>query len=260
MAYEPYIRLGAFFIILIAMGVAETLWPRRVLDAPKAKRWFSNVGISFVSAGLVRLLLPLVPTVLALYCTEQGWGLLNILEVPYWFAFILSVLILDMLIYGQHVAFHYYPILWRLHRMHHADINIDASTGIRFHPIEIFLSMVIKLVSILVLGPPASAVLTFEVLLNGSAMFNHANVFIPIRTDATLRQFLVTPDMHRVHHSTHRREYNTNYGFCFPWWDRMFKTYTAQPAEGHTGMKIGLNIFRDSRYHGLFSMLRIPFL
>jgi len=260
MAYEPYIRLGAFFIILIAMGIAETLWPRRVLDAPKAKRWFSNVGISFVSSGLVRVLLPLVPTVLALYCTDQGWGLFNMIQLPFGVSFILSVLILDMLIYGQHVAFHHYPILWRLHRMHHADINIDASTGIRFHPIEIFLSMIIKLLSILALGPPASAVLTFEILLNGSAMFNHANVFIPIKSDATLRLFLVTPDMHRVHHSTHRREYNTNYGFCFPWWDRMFKTYTAQPAEGHTGMKIGLNIFRDSRYHGLFSMLRIPFL
>lgn len=260
MTYEPYIRIGAFFSILIIMGIMETLWPRRVLDAPKTKRWFSNVSVSFISAALVRGLLPLVPTSLAIYCTQQGWGLFNIINLPFGLQFIGSVLILDMLIYGQHVAFHYYPILWRLHRMHHADLNIDTSTGIRFHPIEIFLSIIIKLIAILAFGPPATAVLTFEVLLNGCAMFNHANVFIPIKGDKVLRLFLVSPDMHRVHHSTHRREYNTNFGFCFPWWDRVFRTYTAQPAEGHTDMKIGLNIFREPRHQGLLSMLRIPFL
>lgn len=260
MPYEAVIRLGTFLAILMAVGVAEVIWPRRTLTASKIRRWVANLSMSVISTVLLRLLLPLVPTGLALYLTENNWGLLNIIPLPSWMAFILSVLFLDMLIYWQHVAFHKHPMLWRLHRMHHIDTDIDASTGIRFHPIEILLSMLLKLAAISVLGPPAGAVLAFEVLLNGCALFNHANISLPQKVDAILRLFLVTPDQHRVHHSTFPDEFNANYGFNFPWWDRFFGTYVAQPEEGHTNMRIGLNIFRDPRYISIPKLLAIPFL
>ena len=216
MTTEIVIRAGSFLIVLITMGIAETVWPRRVLDAPKLHRWFSNISISVLSTLLVRLILPLAPTALALYCADRGWGMFNQIALPLWFSFPFSVLFLDMLIYWQHVVFHKVSILWRIHRMHHADLNIDASTGIRFHPIEIGLSMLIKLTAVLLLGPPAWAVIVFEILLNGCALFNHANVRLPLGLDTVLRLLVVTPDMHRVHHSTDMREANMNFGFSFP--------------------------------------------
>lgn len=260
MVYESAIRLGSFLAILMAVGVAETVWPKRKLTAPKLRRWIANLSMSIISTSLLRLLLPLVPTGLAFYLANHNWGLFNIVPLPGWMAFILSILLLDMLIYWQHVMFHQHPVLWRVHRMHHIDTDIDASTGIRFHPIEIILSMLLKLGAISMLGPPAIAVLVFEVLLNGCALFNHANIKIPTHVDAILRFIIVTPDQHRVHHSTHPDEFNANYGFNFPWWDRIFKTYVAQPKEGHTGMKIGLNIFRDRKYISIPKLLFIPFL
>jgi len=260
MEFESAIRLGSFFFILLAAGAAEYVWPRRQLTAPKIRRWIANLSMSVISTILLRLLLPLVPTGFALYLAEHNWGLLNIIPLPNWLSFLLAILLLDMLIYWQHVLFHQHQLLWRLHRMHHVDTDIDASTGIRFHPIEIVLSMILKLAAIALLGPPAEAVLAFEVLLNGCALFNHANVRFPARVDALLRLVVVTPDQHRVHHSTHPDEFNANYGFNFPWWDRVFGTYVPQPKEGHTAMRIGLNIFRDHKYISIPRLLSLPFI
>lgn len=259
MLSETSLRMGSFIAMLIIMGTAETLWPRRVLDAPKGHRWFTNLSMVGIASILTRLLLPIMPAGMALYCAKHGLGLFNTLNLPAWFTFLASVLLLDMVIYWQHVAFHRIQMLWRLHRMHHADLNIDASTGIRFHPIEIFMSMLIKLGAVLLLGPPTVAVITFEILLNGCALFNHANVRLPLNLDKWLRLVMVTPDMHRVHHSTDAGEFNMNYGFNFPWWDRIFGTYKAQPALGHNGMEIGLKVFRAPRYTHLWEMLVMPF-
>lgn len=256
---ESTIRLGVFAVILIIMGIAETRWPRRMLTASKPRRWTSNLSISVLSTFAVYLLLPLAPTAFALLCHERGWGILNSLTLPAWLAVPLAVLILDMLIYWQHVMFHKVPVLWRVHRMHHADVDIDTTTGIRFHPIEIVASMGIKLIAILLLGPAPMAVLLFEVLLNGCALFNHANVRLPLVLDGWLRLLMVTPDMHRVHHSTDMREANMNFGFNFPCWDRLFGTYKAQPDKGHDMMKIGMNIFREPHYMRIRNMLLIPF-
>ncbi|MDC0335430.1 sterol desaturase family protein [Pseudodesulfovibrio sp.] len=259
MTIELAVRVGSFLAILTIMGIAESVWPRRVLATPKGQRWFANISVSVLSTLIVRILLPLAPAGIAIYCAEHGIGLLNLVHIPFWLAFMSTVQLLDMLIYWQHVLFHRIPILWRIHRMHHADTDIDASTGIRFHPIEIALSMLIKISAIILLGPPASAVIVFEILLNGCALFNHANVRLPVTFDALLRLIAVTPDMHRVHHSTDMREANMNYGFNFPWWDRLFGTYKDQPDLGHTDMRIGLNIFRDPEFIRLTKMLTIPF-
>ncbi len=260
MSTELAIRVGSFLFMLVIMGTVETLWPRRVLDAPKKQRWFTNISVSVLSSLIARVLAPVAPVAAAIYCVENGVGLLNFLPIQPWLAFLTSVLFLDMLIYWQHVLFHKIPSLWLIHRMHHADTNIDASTGIRFHPIEIGMSIFIKLAAILILGPPPEAVITFEVLLNGCALFNHANVKLPLKLDKGLRLLMVTPDMHRVHHSTDMREANMNYGFNFPWWDRIFNTYKSQPDKGHTDMQIGLKIFRDSKFSNLGRMLTIPFI
>jgi sterol desaturase/sphingolipid hydroxylase (fatty acid hydroxylase superfamily) len=257
---ETLLRLGSFLVVLAAMGAAETLWPRRRLSTGKGRRWFANLSVAALASLLTRALVPLLPAGVAAYCAVHGIGLLNFISLPPVPAWIVSVLILDMVIYWQHVLFHRRRLLWRVHRMHHADLDIDASTGIRFHPIEIVLSMLIKLAVVLVLGPPAGAVILFEILLNGCAVSNHANVRIPLPVDRVLRLFLVTPDQHRVHHSTDMREANMNFGFNFPWWDRMFRTYKPQPDLGHEGMRIGLNIFRDREFGRLTRMLSIPFL
>lgn len=260
MSAEIALRIGSFLAMLIIMGVAETKWPRRQLDAPRKERWFANLSVSAISTFLARLLIPVAPVGMAMLCAEHRIGLLNLLPIPYWLSIAISVLLLDMLIYWQHVAFHRIRILWRIHRMHHADLNIDASTGIRFHPIEIVMSVGLKLAGITLLGPPAVAVIAFEILLNGCALFNHANVRLPLGLDAILRLVVVTPDMHRVHHSTNMREANRNYGFNFPWWDRIFGSYKAQPELGHEGMQIGMNIFREPKYGRLDRILAIPFL
>ncbi len=257
---ETIVRIGSFLIILAVMGVAETLYPRRPLTTPRIQRWFSNLSASLISTVLVRLVLPALPVALAGYCQANNLGLLNTIHIPDWLSLVSSLLVLDLLIYGQHVAFHKFRPLWRIHRMHHADLDIDTSTGVRFHPLEIFLSTLLKLAAVFLLGPPVLAVIAFEIILNGLALFNHANVQLPIPLDAALRRIIVTPDMHRVHHSTDMREANTNFGFNLSVWDRLFTTYKAQPDLGHLGMKIGLNIFREPEYSRLFRMLAIPFL
>jgi len=212
-----------------------------------------------LNTALVRLLMPTTAVAFAPVGQERGWGLLNNIDLPRWATVLLAVVALDLAIYLQHVLFHAVPALWRLHRMHHADLDIDVTTGARFHPIETAISMVLKLAAIAVLGAPAEGVLAFEVLLNATSMFNHANVRMPARLDRVLRWVVVTPDMQRVHHSIVPRETNSNYGFNAPWWDRLFGTYRSQPAAGHQGMTIGIDQFRSSREQRLDCMLTQPF-
>ena len=261
LAYETPIRLGFFFGVFLVMALLEMVLPRRKLSIPKTRRWGSNLGIVVLNTLVVRLLFPAAAVGVALFASEQGYGLFNNLAVPLPFVVIACVMTLDLLIYGQHVVMHKIPILWRLHRMHHVDLDFDVTTGARFHPVEIVLSMLIKFAAILLLGAPALAVLIFEVILNAAAMFNHSNVRLNLKLDRLLRLLLVTPDMHRVHHSAIRRETDSNYGFNVPWWDRLFGTYRAQPEAGHTGMQIGVGDIRDERLCvNLPGMLMLPFL
>ena len=259
MRNEVTIRLGFFLGVLALMAIWEVLAPRRALTISKTARWFANLAIISLNAAVVRLLFPVLPVALALLAQKKGWGLLNYFDAPYWFAVIAGVIVLDLVIYLQHVMFHAVPALWRLHMMHHADLDFDLTTGLRFHPIEIILSAGIKLAAVVVFGPPALAVLIFEVLLNATSMFNHSNVRIPLSVDRLLRFFVVTPDMHRVHHSVVIKETNSNFGFNLPWWDRLLGTYCHQPAAGHQGMTIGLSQFRDAKRLTLPRMLTLPF-
>ncbi len=245
LAHEPQMRLVAFIGVLVVMALWEALVPRRRREHSRMTRWPANLGMVVVSVALARLLLPITAVGLALLAQLGGFGLLNWLAVPEWLGVIVAVVVLDGAIYVQHVVFHHVPVLWRLHRMHHADLDFDVTTGIRFHPVEILLSLAIKLAVVAALGAPATGVLLFEILLNASAMFNHANVRLPLGLDRVLRLVVVTPDMHRVHHSVIPSETNANFGFFLAWWDYLFGTYCAQPAAGHDGMSIGLPVLRD---------------
>jgi len=259
--YETPIRLGFFFCVLLTMATLEMVIPRRELSVSKARRWGNNLGITALNTVVVRLLFPTAAVGIALFAEERGYGLFNVFAIPAPLAVIASVLILDLVIYCQHVVMHKIPVLWRLHRMHHVDLDFDVTTGARFHPVEIVLSMLIKFAAVLLLGAPALAVLLFEVILNATAMFNHSNVRLNLNLDRALRLMLVTPDMHRVHHSTIRRETDSNFGFNLPWWDRLFGTYRAQPEAGHAAMQIGLADIRDeSLCVKLTGMLKLPFL
>jgi len=242
---ESLVRLLAFAGILGAMAAWEILAPRRRQAIGRGIRWPGNIGIVALDTLLVRLIFPMTAVGLALLAEARGWGLFNAFPVPGWAAIPLAVILLDLAIYLQHVLFHAVPALWRLHRMHHADLEFDVTTGARFHPIEILLSMIVKLGVIAAIGAPAVAVLLFEVLLNATSMFNHGNVRIPLGFDRILRWMVVTPDMHRVHHSIESGETNSNFGFNLPWWDRLFGTYRDQPAAGHERMAIGIEQFRD---------------
>jgi len=259
LGHEPYIRLGVFGGVFFAMATWEFLGPRRKQTIRRSLRWPNNLGVVVVDTLLVRLVFPTTAVGLAIVAEAHGWGLFNAITLPVWIAVVSSVILLDLAIYFQHVLFHAVPALWRLHRMHHADLEFDVTTGLRFHPVEILLSMAIKLSVIAALGVPAVAVLIFEVLLNATSMFNHSNIRIPFGLDRALRWFVVTPDMHRVHHSILSRETNSNFGFNSPWWDRLFGTYRAQPAASHDGMTIGIEQFRDPRELGLDRMLLQPF-
>ena len=256
---EASIRLGVFIGVLGAMALWEAAAPRRSRSHFRLKRWPSNLAIVALNTALVRILLPATAVGLALLGTESGRGLLNNLPIPRWAAVLASVVLLDAAIYLQHVMFHAVPALWRVHRMHHADLDFDVTTGARFHPIEILLSMLIKYGAVAALGTPALGVLIFEVLLNATSMFNHGNVRIPLGLDRYLRWVVVTPDMHRVHHSIVVAETNSNFGFNLSWWDRMLGTYRSQPAAGHDGMTIGIDQFRDARELWLDRMLLQPF-
>ncbi|MBI5137521.1 MAG: sterol desaturase family protein [Nitrospirae bacterium] len=258
--HEAAVRLGCFLGIFAAMAVWEVVAPRRALTASKPIRWTSNLTLVVLNTVLLRLVFPAAATGMAFLADDRGWGLLNNFEVPAGIALGVAVVALDFTLYVQHVIFHAVPVLWRLHRMHHADLDMDVTVGARFHPIEILLSMLIKFAAIVVLGPGIGAVIVFEVILNATAMFNHGNVRMPEGVDRLLRRLVVTPDMHRVHHSVAPRETNSNFGFALPIWDRMFGTYLAQPEAGHERMTIGIREFRDPSRLTLPWMLALPFL
>ena len=258
--YEPIIRLSAFLGIFAVMALWEFAAPRRKRTFSRLTRWPNNLGIVAFNTVVLRVLFPTAAIGVALAAEANGWGLFNVFALPEWLAVVLAVIIMDFAIYLQHVLVHAVPALWRLHRMHHADLDYDVTTGARFHPIEIVISMGLKLMVVSALGAPALAVLIFEVVLNATAMFNHGNVRIPLGLDRMLRWIVVTPDMHRVHHSVIPQETNSNFGFNLPWWDRLFGTYTAQPKGGHEGMTIGIEQFREGRDLRLDRMLIQPFL
>ncbi len=259
-AHEPAIRLAAFVAVLALLAVAEATAPRRPRLVGRRARWPSNLALSVLNTLLVRALLPVTAVGVALLAEERGWGLLRAIgPLPGGLAMLLSVLGLDLALYVQHVLFHAVPVLWRLHRMHHADLDVDVTTGTRFHPVEILISMILKFGAIAALGATADGVLAFEILLNASSMFNHANVDVPSAVDRRLRWLLVTPDMHRVHHSAEPAEMNRNFGFTVPWWDRLFGTYRAQPHAGHDRMVLGLAQFRHPADLRLDRLLLQPF-
>lgn len=257
--HEPAVRLGIFAAVFTSVALWELLAPRRRQAIGRLRRWPANLGIVVLDTLLVRLVFPTAAVGVALVAEARGWGLLPALDLPPWLAVVAAAIALDLALYLQHVLFHAVPALWRLHRMHHADLEIDVTTGVRFHPVEILLSMAIKLGVVAALGAPAVAVLIFEVLLNASSMFNHGNVRLPQPLDRLLRRVLVTPDMHRVHHSILPRETNSNFGFTLAWWDRLFGTYRAEPQAGHESMTIGIDQFRDPRELRLDRMLSQPF-
>lgn len=258
--HEVPIRLGFFFGVLLLVALWEIGSPRRLLSQPKVLRWSHNLGLTFLNSLLLRLLFPAAAVGVAVFAGQQGWGLFNYYHLPLLLSATVSVILLDGIVYLQHVMVHAIPLLWRLHRVHHADLDFDVTTGARFHPLEIIFSMLIKFAAILLLGPPVLAVVIFEILLNATSMFNHGNLRLPVKVDRVLRLFVVTPDMHRVHHSIEDDETNSNFGFNLPWWDRLFGTYKAQPDAGHEGMTIGIDRFRDpTKVERLPGMLLLPF-
>ena len=256
---ESFIRVSSFTLILSLMLCWEKSRSLRPLKEAKVRHDIRNLIMVIVSAVLMRLVLPILPVGVAIVAQEKGWGLLNAIHLTPWVTAIGSVLALDLVIYFQHRLFHAMPTLWRLHRVHHTDFDLTASSGLRFHPLEIFLSIGVKMAAVVALGAPPSAVLAFEVILNGAALFNHGNVCIPHSVDRILRFFLVTPDMHRVHHSSKMLEQNKNFGFNFPWWDRFFGSYLAQPDLGHHNMKIGIDAYQDIKNLTIQQLLLLPF-
>ena len=259
-SYEMPLRLAAFFAVLAAMAAWEGLSPRRPRLTPRRIRWTSNLGLAVVNSLALRFLVPVTAVAAAAYSAEHGSGLFNRVGLTGLPAVISGILLLDLAIYAQHALFHFAPVFWRLHKVHHTDTEVDVTTGLRFHPVEVILSMGIKIGVVLLLGVPVPAVLLFEIILNGTSMFNHGNVRIGAGPDKALRLFVVTPDMHRVHHSVIIKETNSNFGFNFPWWDRLFGTYRAQPSAGHDAMVIGLARHRDPMRLTLPRLIALPFL
>ncbi len=256
---EIVVRVGSYAVVFAGMALWEWFAPRRMLTVGRRPRWPGNLGILAVDIVAVRLLVPTAAVGVALIAAERGWGLFNIAGLPSWVSIVIGVIALDLVIYTQHYVFHHVPAFWRLHRMHHADLDIDVTTGVRFHPLEILLSLAIKMAAVVTLGVSALAVLMFEVLLNATSMFNHSNVALPPRIDRIARWIVVTPQMHQVHHSIAREETDSNFGFNLPWWDRLFGTYRAKPAAGEQGMVIGLPIFRDVAELRIVRLLTQPF-
>lgn len=256
---EPFIRLGASAGVLMVLLAFELLAPRRQPATGRWQRWPGNLGLVVLDSLLLRLIFPLAAVGAALFAEQRGWGLFNLLAWPLWLEVALAIVLLDLLIYGQHVLFHAVPWLWRVHRVHHADVEFDVTTGVRFHPVEIMLSMALKIGAVVLLGAPALAVLLFEVILNATSMWSHSNIRLPGWLDRMLRNLLVTPDMHRVHHSVIPRETHSNFGFNLACWDRLFGTYREAPEAGHLGMIIGLPGHRSSADLRLTRMLLMPF-
>lgn len=261
MENEALIRLSVFLGLFAMLATMEALAPRRVRSQPRKTRWFTNWGVTIVNTVTLRAMafaLPLLAVGAAIDAEQQGWGLFNSVALPLWLEVFLVVLILDFAIWLQHLITHKVPILWRLHRVHHADVDMDVTTAIRFHPVEIALSMLLKIGLVYLLGPAAIAVVLFEIILNGTAMFNHSNLALPRWLDSAVRKVLVTPDMHRVHHSVHRAEHDSNYGFSLSIWDKLFGTYIAEPKAGHEKMEVGLQ-WQDDRPSKLGWSLALPF-
>lgn len=259
MTIDLAIRLGVFLGVFVLMALWERRAPMRALVASRPRRWTTNWTISIGDAVMVRLLFGAAAIGAAADAAAGGWGLFNALAWPAWLEVAIAFVVFDFAIWLQHLVFHKVPVLWRVHRVHHADRDIDVTTGIRFHPIEIALSMAVKIGLVYLLGAPVVAVILFEVVLSGLAMFNHSNIDLGARLDGWLRRMIVTPDMHRVHHSVHRREHDANYGFNLSVWDRLFRTYVAEPEGGHRGMTIGLGRHQDDRPTRLGWSLAFPF-
>lgn len=260
MTNEVFFRLGVFAGVFLILALYERMGPRRSPSTPRPGRWVTNIGISALDAATVRLIFSAGAYGQAMVAAEKGWGLFNQIQLPYWAAVVLSIVMLDFVIYIQHVLFHAVPVFWRFHRVHHTDLDLDVTSGTRFHPVEILLSTCVKIGFIFAFGAPALAVLIFEALLNATSMFEHSNIYIPQGVDRVLRLFVVTPDMHRVHHSVIMKETNSNFGFNLPWWDRLLGTYRAMPERGHLDMVLGLANFRDRGKLGFLSLLMIPFM
>lgn len=256
---EPWIRLGAFAGVLALLAGLELLAPRRRQQVGRWRRWPGNLALVAIDTLLVRLLFPLAAVSAALLAEQRGWGMFNLVAWPAWLEIVLAIVVLDVIVYGQHVLFHAVPWLWRVHRVHHADLEFDVTTGLRFHPVEIVLSMLLKIGAVFLLGPAALAVLLFEVLLNATAMWSHSNIRLPGPADRLARSLIVTPDMHRTHHSIVPRETHSNFGFNLACWDRLFGTYRAQPEAGHEGMIIGIPEHRREGDLQLGRMLLQPF-
>ena len=260
-ANEAIIRISFFFGVFFVMAMWEVKRPRRQLLVSKIVRWSNNIALVFLNSFVLRLLFPAAAVGVAAFAAEHGWGVFNYYQLPFLVTVILTIVAMDFIIYLQHVLVHAVPLLWRLHRVHHADVDYDVTTGARFHPLEIILSMLIKFATIIVLGAPVVAVIVFEVILNAMAMFNHSNVKLPDRIDNVLRRLFVTPDMHRVHHSVEDDEANSNFGFNLSVWDRLFGTYRAQPRDGHEAMTIGIHKYRDNKQVvWLSGLLTLPFI
>lgn len=257
---ESTLRTAVFFAVFATMAAAEALLPKRKRSEVRGRRWLTNGALVALDTIAVRVVLPVLAVSAAAIATDRGWGMLSLVTWPWWLELIIAIVLLDLLIYAQHVASHKLPVLWAVHKVHHADRDIDVTTGFRFHPIEIVLSMAFKILCIFAIGPAAIAVFVFEVLLSSSAMFNHANLRLSPNVDRVLRLFFVTPDMHRVHHSVVYRETDSNYGFCLSVWDRLFATYIPQPIAGHDGMTIGLEEYQDERPSSIRWSLLAPFL
>lgn len=258
--HEGALRLGVFASVLLLMVCLEYLFPRKARTQTRGHRWFTNAAIVVIDTVALRVVIPTLAVGFAGIAAQDGWGLFNLIQLPNWLELILAIVLLDLLIYAQHVATHHIPILWRFHKVHHADRDIDVTTALRFHPVEIVASMAYKIACVYLLGPAALAVIIFEVILNASAMFNHANIRVPLQIDALMRRLIVTPDMHRVHHSTRIAETNSNYGFFLSIWDRLFRTYISQPAAGHDNVIIGLEEHQTSKPNTILWSLVLPFL
>ncbi len=260
MGSDDLVRVGSYLSVLVVMATWELLAPRRKQTASKLCRWGGNLTIVILNTVIARLLVAGGIVAAAAMAQERGWGLFNWVDWPDWLEFGLALVALDLVIYWQHQAFHLVPVLWRFHMMHHSDLDLDVSSGVRFHPVEVVISLAVKGAAVLALGVAPLAVVVFEIVLNSTALFNHSNVRMPLAIEPFLRWFIVTPDMHRIHHSVDPRETNSNYGFNVPWWDRLFGTYCAEPALGQTGMTIGLEHLGPPVCLNLFMMLRFPFV
>ncbi len=255
---ETLVRMGAFAGVLLTVGIAERIWPRRGARASRTSRWTTNLSLVALDTLFVRVALPVALTAWALTLEERGLGLFNLTTWPGWIEIVLAVALLDLALYLQHRAAHHVPLLWRLHRVHHSDLDFDVSTGVRFHPVEILLSMLWKFVVVTVLGASAIAVVAFEVLLSAASLWEHANLRLPETAERRLRRVIVTPDMHRIHHSVLRHERDSNFGFCLSCWDRWLRSYTPAPRDGQAAMSIGLNEYRELRALNLWRLLWQP--